>query len=88
MKPIPVDRVIIKYPGYEENNDSTPGIMELMAWGYILAPLFWPVELSPACNEYNGYISRGKDGMNRISAPNDYLVSPGESYFHVSDVLR
>ena len=85
-----VDRVIIKHPGYEENND----LLSFYAWdngtngmGIHFATVILACGIM-ACNEYNGYISAGKDGSNRITAPDDYLVPPGEYYFHVRDGLR
>jgi HNH endonuclease len=85
-----VDRVIIKHPGYEENND----LLSFYVWdngtngmGIHFATVILACGIV-ACNEYNGYISVGKDGSNRITAPDDYLVPPGEYYFHVRDGLK
>ena len=80
-----VDRVVIMHPGYQRNND----LITFYAWdngtngnGIHLGTVLLACGII-ACNEFKGYISRNKDGSNRITEPDYYLLPTGLYYFYI-----
>ncbi|KAL1970664.1 hypothetical protein VTN77DRAFT_4308 [Rasamsonia byssochlamydoides] len=77
-----VDRVIIKHPAYPDHND----LLSFYAWdngsGIHLGTVLLACRLV-ACNEFDGFLTKDRNGTQQITDSEDSVLAPGIYFFHV-----
>ena len=78
-----VSRVIIRHPAYSDHNE----LLSFNAWdhgrsGVHLGTVLLACQLV-ACNEFNGFLTKDRNGSERITGPDDSLLVRGIYFFHV-----
>lgn len=77
-----VHRVIIKHPAYSDANN----LLSFYAWdngsGIHLGTVLLACRLV-ACNEFNGFLTKDRNGIQQITKSEDSVLEPGIYFFHV-----
>ncbi|KAN0071962.1 hypothetical protein V8E54_009691 [Elaphomyces granulatus] len=77
-----VDRVIIEHPAYSDAHD----LLSFYAWdngsGIHLGTVLLACRLV-ACNEFDGFLTKDRNGTQQITKSEDSVLEPGIYFFHV-----